>query len=81
LPAYEPVRERAARSRKERQASPGDPGATRDAVLKVVDSDDPPLRIFFGDGPLSIATKDYESRLALWREWEPVSIAAHGHKD
>jgi NAD(P)-dependent dehydrogenase (short-subunit alcohol dehydrogenase family) len=81
LPAYEPMRERAAKFRKERQASQGDPVATREAVLKVVDSDDPPLRIFFGDGPLAIATKDYESRLALWREWEPVSIAAHGHQD
>jgi hypothetical protein len=52
--------------------------ATRAAVLKVVDAENPPLRIFFGDGPLAIATKDYESRLATWREWEPVSIAAHG---
>jgi NAD(P)-dependent dehydrogenase (short-subunit alcohol dehydrogenase family) len=81
LPAYEPMRERAAKFRKERQSSQGDPVATREAVLTVVDSDDPPLRIFFGDGPLAIATKDYESRLALWREWEPLSIAAHGHKD
>jgi NAD(P)-dependent dehydrogenase (short-subunit alcohol dehydrogenase family) len=81
LPAYEPVREQSAKARKERQSSPGDPVATRAAVLKVVDSDDPPLRIFFGDGPLAIATRDYESRLATWREWEPVSIAAHGHKD
>jgi NAD(P)-dependent dehydrogenase (short-subunit alcohol dehydrogenase family) len=81
LPAYEPVREQSAKARKERQSSPGDPVATRAAVLAVVDSDDPPLRIFFGDGPLAITTRDYESRLATWREWEPVSIAAHGHKD
>jgi NAD(P)-dependent dehydrogenase (short-subunit alcohol dehydrogenase family) len=81
LPAYEPVREQSAKARKERQSSPGDPVATRAAILKVVDSDDPPLRIFFGDGPLAITTRDYESRLATWREWEPVSIAAHGHKD
>ena len=47
-------------------------------MLKVVDAENPPLRIFFGDGPLAIATKDYESRLATWREWEPVSIEAHG---
>ena len=59
-------------------AVPGDPTATRAAVLKVVDAENPPLRIFFGDGPLAIATRDYESRLATWREWEPVSIEAHG---
>jgi hypothetical protein len=43
-----------------------------------VDADDPPLRIFFGDGPLSIVTADYESRLKTWREWDQLSVAAHG---
>jgi hypothetical protein len=50
----------------------------RDAILKVVDAQRPPLRIFFGKGPLGIATADYESRLATWREWEQVSVSAHG---
>jgi NAD(P)-dependent dehydrogenase (short-subunit alcohol dehydrogenase family) len=75
-PAYADVRE-AARNRPS-AANPGDPKATRDAILKVVDADEPPLRIFFGEAPLEIATKDYESRLATWNEWQPVSIAAHG---
>jgi NAD(P)-dependent dehydrogenase (short-subunit alcohol dehydrogenase family) len=77
-PAYDDFRKVAAELRAKRQAAPGNPLGTREAVLKVVDAENPPLRIFFGDGPLAIATKDYESRLALWREWEPVSIAAHG---
>jgi NAD(P)-dependent dehydrogenase (short-subunit alcohol dehydrogenase family) len=81
IPAYDGVRERAAEFRKRRQTSQGDPVATRAAVLTLVDSDDPPLRIFFGDGPLAIATADYESRLETWRKWEPLSIAAHGHQD
>ena len=79
LPAYDEYRDEVQKLRASRQATPGDPVATRDAVLKVVDADNPPLRIFFGDGPLAIAAKDYESRLATWREWEPVSIAAHGN--
>jgi NAD(P)-dependent dehydrogenase (short-subunit alcohol dehydrogenase family) len=79
-PAYDGVREKAAELRKTRSANPGDPVATRDAVLQVVDAEEPPLRVFFGDGPLAIATRDYESRLATWREWEPLSIAAHGDK-
>ena len=54
--------------------------ATRDAILQIVDAENPPLRIFFGDGPLAIATRDYESRLAAWQEWEPLSKAAHGTK-
>jgi NAD(P)-dependent dehydrogenase (short-subunit alcohol dehydrogenase family) len=81
LAAYDEFREQAAEARKARIGTPGDPVATREAVLKVVDAEDPPLRISFGDGPLRTATADYESRLAEWREWEPVSIEAHGKKD
>jgi NAD(P)-dependent dehydrogenase (short-subunit alcohol dehydrogenase family) len=80
LPAYDEAREQNARLRARRGANPGDPFATREAILTVVDAPRPPLRIFFGDGPLALATADYESRLALWREWEHVSIAAHGHR-
>jgi NAD(P)-dependent dehydrogenase (short-subunit alcohol dehydrogenase family) len=78
LPDYAGVHEQMQKARAARQSSPGDPVATREAVLKLVDSANPPLRIFFGDGPLALATKDYESRLATWKQWEPVSIAAHG---
>ena len=81
LAAYDEFRDQAAEARKARIGTPGDPVATREAVLKVVDAEHPPLRIFFGDGPLRTATADYESRLAEWREWEPVSIEAHGKKD
>jgi NAD(P)-dependent dehydrogenase (short-subunit alcohol dehydrogenase family) len=81
LPAYDQYREQVAKDRARRTSAPGDPTATFAAVLAVVDAEKPPLRIFFGDGPLAIATADYESRLATWREWEPVSIAAHGTKD
>lgn len=75
-PAYADVRE-AARNRFS-ASNPGDPTATRDAILKVVDAEEPPLRIFFGDAPIEIATKDYESRLATWNEWQPVSAEAQG---
>jgi NAD(P)-dependent dehydrogenase (short-subunit alcohol dehydrogenase family) len=81
LPAYADARERARQARAQRTASPGDPAATRDAVLQLVDAEEPPLRVFFGDGPLAIASADYESRLRTWREWEPLSVAAHGRRD
>ena len=77
-PAYDEFRVKAAEQRKQRVASPGDPEATREAILQVVDAENPPLRIFFGTAPMGIAARDYESRLATWREWEPVSVAAHG---
>jgi NAD(P)-dependent dehydrogenase (short-subunit alcohol dehydrogenase family) len=74
-PAYAEVREAQSREWAE---SPGNPAATRGAMLKVVDADKPPLRIFFGKAPLQIATQDYESRLATWNEWQPVSVEAYG---
>jgi NAD(P)-dependent dehydrogenase (short-subunit alcohol dehydrogenase family) len=77
LPAYEPVHEQAVQARAKR-FTPGDPAATRDAVLRLVDSPTPPLRLFLGEAPLGIATADYESRLAAWREWQPVAAAAQG---
>jgi len=80
LDVYEKVREQAAEARSKRVSNPGDPAATRSAILKVVDAENPPLRIFFGESPLAIATADYESRLATWREWQPVSIEAQGTK-
>jgi NAD(P)-dependent dehydrogenase (short-subunit alcohol dehydrogenase family) len=78
LPAYESYFGQVMEARRKRVGTPGDPVATRAAILAVVDAEHPPRRIFFGDGPLAIATADYESRLATWREWEPVSIAAQG---
>jgi NAD(P)-dependent dehydrogenase (short-subunit alcohol dehydrogenase family) len=77
IAAYDAVREAAA-NRPSRRGTPGDPAATRDAVLTLVDADEPPLRVFFGESPLGIATADYESRLAAWNEWQHLSVAAHG---
>jgi NAD(P)-dependent dehydrogenase (short-subunit alcohol dehydrogenase family) len=80
LPAYDELREQTAAWRAQR-GTPGDPVATREAVLEIVDAENPPLRVFFGEAPLGIATADYESRLATWNEWQPLSVAAHGRKD
>jgi NAD(P)-dependent dehydrogenase (short-subunit alcohol dehydrogenase family) len=78
LPVYDAYRDEVQRMRRERNSKPGDPTASAQAVLTIVDAEEPPLRVFFGDGPLAIATADYESRLKTWRQWEPVSIAAGG---
>jgi NAD(P)-dependent dehydrogenase (short-subunit alcohol dehydrogenase family) len=78
LPAYDQTRAEAAEARAKRFTRPGDPTATRQAILTLVDSENPPLRLFLGESPLGIATADYESRLASWREWQPVAVAAQG---
>lgn len=80
IAAYDAFRADNAKVRAARKSSRGDPAATRAAILAVVDAQDPPLRIFFGDGPLAIATREYEKRLATWRAWEAVSTAAQGVK-
>jgi NAD(P)-dependent dehydrogenase (short-subunit alcohol dehydrogenase family) len=74
-PAYAGMREA---RRADWADQPGDPAATRAAILKVVDAENPPLRIFFGKAPLQVATLDYESRLATWRQWQPLSAEAYG---
>ena len=77
-PAYDDVREAAAKTRASRQAAQGDPVATRAAILKIVDAKEPPLRVFFGSTPLAVATADYAQRLATWEEWQSVAIEAAG---
>ncbi|NHC15413.1 SDR family oxidoreductase [Motilibacter deserti] len=78
LAAYDEFREKAAEQRKARTSAAGDPTASAGAVLKLVDAENPPLRVFFGAAPLGIATADYEQRLATWREWEWLSKEAQG---
>ena len=56
----------------------GDPHATAQAVLKVVNADAPPLRIFLGAMNLHVTRQVYTERLATWEKWADVSAQAHG---
>jgi NAD(P)-dependent dehydrogenase (short-subunit alcohol dehydrogenase family) len=78
LPDYKEVHEEADRLRSTRVSAPGDPKASAAAVLKIVDAEKPPLRVFFGELPLQLAKADYESRIENWEQWQPVSIEAQG---
>ncbi|WKG04539.1 SDR family oxidoreductase [Mycolicibacterium sp. HK-90] len=78
LPVYAEAHAAADRVRSQRAARPGDPRASAEAVLKIVDAENPPLRVFFGELPLELAKADYESRLATWEQWQPVSVLAQG---
>ena len=73
-PVYDDFRAAMARPAGKR----GDPSATRAAILQVVDADEPPLRIFFGQGPLAVIKKEYAGRIAEWEAWDEVSQAAFG---
>ncbi|RSM70857.1 short-chain dehydrogenase/reductase [Actinoplanes sp. ATCC 53533] len=48
------------------------------AILKIVDAEKAPLRVFFGEQPLAIASHLYQRRLDEWAAWAPVSREAEG---
>lgn len=56
----------------------GEPEATADAILKIVDAENPPLRFFVGTEGLPRARAAYADRLATWEAWEADSNAAQG---
>ena len=76
MDAYAPLREEVFGHL--RTLDRGDPHATADAVLKVVDAADPPLRFFLGNTGLPAARAAYADRLATWEAWEAASNAAQG---
>jgi NAD(P)-dependent dehydrogenase (short-subunit alcohol dehydrogenase family) len=78
LAAYDTYREQAAEQRKNRVSHPGDPSATGAVVLELVDTPEPPLRVFFGTAPLGIAKADYASRLETWEKWNHLAAEAQG---
>ena len=56
----------------------GNPQATPDAILQVVDAENPPLRLILGDQNLPEARAAYAKRIETWEAWADVSNAAQG---
>jgi NAD(P)-dependent dehydrogenase (short-subunit alcohol dehydrogenase family) len=57
-------------------SQPGDPALAAQAVLAIVDSPEPPLRVLLGGRAVSTAKKAYQSRLAEWSAWEDLAASA-----
>lgn len=76
VPAYNGVR-KAFYEHAEVQDS-GDPVATAEAILSLVDSENPPLRLILGKTTYPWVKYTYEQRLKTWESWQDVSVAAHG---
>jgi hypothetical protein len=81
LAAYEQMWERVNAAFGAVRTNRGDPRATGPAILEIVDAEDPPLRVFFGDGPLDIVREEYARRIALWEQWAELAVRAHGNND
>ena len=71
-PAYAEVRETS-----DHEWEIGDPAATSAAIFAVVDTGDPPHRMFFGKSFEPVAAI-YQDRLDTWQKWEPTALAAFG---
>ena len=56
----------------------GEPNATAEAILKLVDADNPPLRLALGSQVLPGARALYTDRIATWEGWKDISDAAQG---
>jgi NAD(P)-dependent dehydrogenase (short-subunit alcohol dehydrogenase family) len=76
LSAYDDARAKIAAVRS--RYVPGDPDATGAAILKVVDAEEPPLRIFFGSSGLPMTRTEYARRIEIWEKWNSVSLEAQG---
>ncbi|WP_147534401.1 SDR family oxidoreductase [Bacillus marasmi] len=56
-----------------------DPKLAAEALMKLVNCENPPLRLILGSFVYDIAIKNTEKRLSSWKEWEEVSRSAeHG---
>jgi NADP-dependent 3-hydroxy acid dehydrogenase YdfG len=73
---YEPVK--AAFNAGLTEDSFGNPEGTTEAVLKLIDSSNPPLRLFLGKVAYPWAQQVYSDRLATWEDWKEVAEKAHG---
>jgi NAD(P)-dependent dehydrogenase (short-subunit alcohol dehydrogenase family) len=56
----------------------GDPNATPEAMFKLVDAQNPPLRLFLGSHNLPQVRAAYADRLAAWETWQSVAESAQG---
>lgn len=76
MEVYGPLRQRMFESMATMER--GNPHATAEAVLKLVDAEEPPLRMMLGNKNLPAARAAYADRLATWESWEAISNAAQG---
>ena len=81
VPAYAALRTAVDEARRQSAAGRGAAAATGSAVLEIVDAEEPPLRVFFGTGPLGLAKADYAQRMETWEKWDGLSRRAQGGMD
>lgn len=74
-PAYDPLREELAKQWAEGSVD-SEPRLAAEALMNLVDSDDPPLRLLLGSMVYDLAFDISRRRMETWAGWERVSRAA-----
>ena len=69
---------RNARATRNAGVKSSDPTASSAAILKLVDAENPPLRLLLGTAATKVVPQIYERRLKVWAEWEDVARAVDG---
>lgn len=75
LTEYESLRELLAKQYSEGSVD-SDPILAAEALMKLVESENPPLRLILGSMLYDVARNTYRERIATWESWESVSRSA-----
>ncbi|WP_316848874.1 SDR family NAD(P)-dependent oxidoreductase [Pedobacter agri] len=78
LDVYNQVKESIGSLQGAKPEDTGVPEATVNAVLTLVDTENPPLHFILGKAALPWVKNTYAQRLKTWGDWEKVSNDAHG---
>lgn len=75
---YDSLREKLAQQNSTESVD-SDPKLAAEAIMKLVNSENPPLRLILGSFFYDLAVENAEKRISTWKEWESVSRSAeHG---
>ncbi|WP_286971775.1 SDR family NAD(P)-dependent oxidoreductase [Flavobacterium sp. UBA4854] len=74
IPAYDDIKKALA----ERENVFGKVEATAPIVVKLVENENPPLRLLLGKVALPFVKQSYAQKLESWEKWNDVSVEAHG---
>ena len=75
---YDSLREKLAQQNSTESVD-SDPTLAAEAIMKLVNSENPPLRLILGSLVYDLAVENAEKRISTWKEWESVSRSAeHG---
>ena len=78
IPAYDTIKSTLGNTEGLLPEDYGNPEATVPAILQLIDSKNPPLRLFLGKVGYTKTQRVYAEKLDTWKAWEEVAVAAHG---